>query len=600
MALEWIELACGPLTMSFDPDSGSLRYVRLGESEVVRNLYVAVRDRNWDTIAPHVSNLQREQRDEGSFRLTFDVTCREREVDFFWQGTLTGETDGTVCYTMEGLARSSFWRNRIGFCLLHPIRECAGQPCRVERTDGTLSEETFPYDITPHQPFREMKAISHPVNPVLWAEVRFEGDTFEMEDQRNWTDASYKTYCTPLSIPFPQEVEAGTRVFQSVTIRLQGEVPEGGSNALERDAPVVLTIDNSRSLPLPRIGLGCASHGKVLTKRELEHLQSLHLSHLRVDLTLSQPEYREQLAQATTEAGVLGVALEMALFLSDEAEAELQALVAELERLQPNIASWLIFHTQEKSTSEPWIHLARRYLTAYQPEAKIGAGTNAYFAELNRGRPPVSALDFVSFSVNPQVHLFDDATLMENLEAQSWAVRSARAYCGDLPVRVSPVTLKPRFNPNATGPEPLPPLGELPSQVDARQITDFGACWTLGSLKYLCESGVQSLTYYETTGWRGVMETEASSPLPAKFPSVPGAVFPLFQVFADLGEFVGGSVLPVTSSAPLRVEAMAVQHGSRTAVLLANLTNKPQRVQLSLLGKDVLTIELPAYGYRCT
>ncbi len=30
-----------------------------------------------------------------------------------------------------------------------------------------------------------------------------EGDTYEMEDQRNWTDASYKTYVRPLAYPGP-------------------------------------------------------------------------------------------------------------------------------------------------------------------------------------------------------------------------------------------------------------------------------------------------------------------------------------------------------------------------------------------------------------
>ena len=55
-----------------------------------------------------------------------------------------------------------------------------------------------------------MRAISHEVVPGLMAEVRFEGETFEMEDQRNWTDASYKTYCTPLSLPYPVEVKEGT------------------------------------------------------------------------------------------------------------------------------------------------------------------------------------------------------------------------------------------------------------------------------------------------------------------------------------------------------------------------------------------------------
>ena len=37
------------------------------------------------------------------------------------------------------------------------------------------------------------------------------------------------------------------------------------------------------------------------------------------------------------------------------------------------------------------------------------------------------------------------------------------------------VTLRPRFNPNATGPEPEPRPGELPSQVDVRQMSLLGA-----------------------------------------------------------------------------------------------------------------------------
>src|SRR5258707_15141553 len=65
-----------------------------------------------------------------------------------------------------------------------------------------------------------MRAISHQVAPGVSAEVRFEGDIFEMEDQRNWTDASYKTYCTPLGLPFPAKVEKGARVKQAVTFTL--------------------------------------------------------------------------------------------------------------------------------------------------------------------------------------------------------------------------------------------------------------------------------------------------------------------------------------------------------------------------------------------
>mgnify|MGYP006195238293 CR=1 FL=1 len=43
------------------------------------------------------------------------------------------------------------------------------------------------------------------------------GDVFEMEDQRNWTDASYKTYVRPLALPWPYTLEAGTELEQAVT-----------------------------------------------------------------------------------------------------------------------------------------------------------------------------------------------------------------------------------------------------------------------------------------------------------------------------------------------------------------------------------------------
>ena len=57
-----------------------------------------------------------------------------------------------------------------------------------------------------------MRAILHEVTPGVEVEVRMEGETFETEDQRNWSDASFKTYGTPLHLPFPVEVAEGTRV----------------------------------------------------------------------------------------------------------------------------------------------------------------------------------------------------------------------------------------------------------------------------------------------------------------------------------------------------------------------------------------------------
>ena len=572
---EQVPLRAGPLSLVYE--DGDLRYIRLNDREILRRIYVAIRDRNWGTVLPRLSNVKMEISRE-SFRISYDVENKQGEIDFFWKGTIAGDEGGSIRFSMEGVARSTFLRNRIGFCVLHPVRECAGHPCTIEQIDGKVVNGIFPLYIPPHQPFLDMRAISHEVAPGLTAEVRLEGDNFEIEDQRNWTDASYKTYCTPLRLPFPVELKAGTTVSQAVTLKLKGPLP--ASHTVSGAEGVVLTVRKSGAVSLPRLGLGMASHGQPLSTRALVRLRALNLSHLRVDVRLSQPDFEAHLRRAATEAGELRVALEIALFLSDAAENELRRLRMLLDQLKPAVARWLVFHVTERSTTEKWIKLARQFLADYDPKAGIGAGTNANFAELNRGRPPAELLDWVSYAVNPQVHASDNASLAENLAAQAATVESARQFTGSAHLAVSPVTLRQRFNPVATGPEPAPALGELPSQVDVRQMSLFGAGWTLGSIKYLAESGADSVTYYETTGWRGVMETEQGSPAPAQFRSLPGAGFPLYHVLADVGEFAGGKVLPSVSNAPLVVEGLVLQTASKQRILLANLTEKEQKVQV--------------------
>ena len=201
-----LSLRAGPLQLLYEPGSGFVRRVRLGEREVLRGIYAAVRDRNWKTIpAALVETLRRVKAD--SFQIEFEAEHREAGIGFTWHGSISGQPDGTLLYSFDGRARSSFLRNRIGLCVLHPIRECSGAAGRQTRTDGTVIECRFPKLIEPQligkSPFRNLKNLAHEIAPGIWAELTFSGDVFEMEDQRNWTDASFKTYSTPLEQPFP-------------------------------------------------------------------------------------------------------------------------------------------------------------------------------------------------------------------------------------------------------------------------------------------------------------------------------------------------------------------------------------------------------------
>src|SRR5215207_5053553 len=211
-----LALRAGPLEMIYT--NGSVRYIRYGRIEILRQIYAAVRDQNWGTVPGILSDI-RVDKQLSSFQIAYHCIHQQGDIDFRWRGSIRGTDDGTVTFHMSGEAHSRFKRNRIGFCVLHPIT-CAGVRCRIEHIDGTVTEAAFPKDISPHQPFKAIRAIQHEIQPSVWAEVLMQGDTFEMEDQRNWTDASFKTYCTPLELSYPAMVEAGTHIEQIITLRL--------------------------------------------------------------------------------------------------------------------------------------------------------------------------------------------------------------------------------------------------------------------------------------------------------------------------------------------------------------------------------------------
>ena len=568
---QWIPLKTRVFTCSFDSDTGYLRRVKSAGVEVIRAIYGAVRDKNWATVQPRL-NVERLEHSDDFFCLEFTARCDQAPISFFWKGTIQGQ-GGSLEFRLDGQALCPFLRNRIGLCILHPILECAGKPCRTQQTDGTWKEGRFPFHISPHQPFKDLRALAWQPSNRVKSEIQFQGDIFEMEDQRNWTDASFKTYSTPLELPFPVEVAAGEEVHQQVLLSL-----------IQDASPIVVTEEPPRpkltisltpsSKRLPKLGLGVASHDSPLSLREKVRLARLRLHHLRVDLHFSRSDWRVALQRSHDQAVAIGARLQCGLFFNDSAEQNLLAFRQAIEPAAVDIC--LVFHEAEKSTSSRWFELAERTLTPHG--FRLATGTNAYFAELNRQRPPRGAI--CCFSLNPQVHASDDLSLVETLEAQPATVESALQFC-DRQLLVSPITLRPRFNPNATSPGEEP-KDQLPCTVDPRQRTLFGAAWSLGTLSRLLPlDRIESLTFYETTGWRGVMETEAGSLNPALFGSAPGEIFPMYYVFEALAG--ANQLLPIVNSDLQLVAAVACRKESgHSTCLLANLMRLPLTVELEI------------------
>ncbi len=582
-AMRPVPLAAGPVSAVFEPDSAFLRYVQVDEREMIRGVYAAVRDHNWGTVPIAVGDLTHRQDDEG-FELAFTAHHRQGEIDFTWAGRIVGAADGTITYTFDGQANTSFKRNRIGFCVLHP-RDATGARCRVTRVDGSQVEDRFPELISPHQPFLDMRAIEHEAAEGLWCRVVMEGETFEMEDQRNWIDASFKTYCTPLALPFPVDVSAGDRVQQKVTIEpIVDRAARPAASAPTADRVVELAVDEASTHRLPRLGLELTP-GHEHTPAELERLRPLKPAHVRAELRLDAPDWRTHLEHAAQTATQLNARLELASFFSPSHDAELASLGEALRELATPLARVIVLHREHKTTPDD---LARAAGEVLGERANCFVGTDAFFTELNREPPNVRAatgLAGVAFSTNPQVHAFDDASLIETLEAQTDVVRTARSLAAGGQVAVSPVTLKMRWNPNATAPPAPTPPGELPADVDGRQREPITAVWTLGSVKYLAEAGADSVTYYRTVGLRGVMEREAGSEVPAKWPSQPLERYPVYDALALLAGAGDAQVVRCTSDAPLRAIGLALRQGATRRLLLMNLTHQRQRVRVTSTGQ---------------
>ncbi len=566
-------LRAGPLTLLFEPHTAFLRYVRLGDHEIVRNIYAVVRDHNWNTIAWSVSNLKLDSRPD-SFDVHFDVQCEEREVNFHWKGEIRGDKNGTVTFSFDGTALSAFRRNRIGICVLHPMLECAGQPVSVEHTDGRTVDAVFPKRIAPWQPFKDVRALTHQVAAGVRAEIRFEGETFETEDQRNYGDASFKTYSTPQDLPKPVSINPGDQIQHRVTIRLIN--PEQ-----KKVLPIVqgreaqLSISTTPVTAKPALGLRMAKHGKALTEREAERIRSLRLSHLRADITFSG-DWRTEFNVATAQSKQLGLPLLCALHAGADADADLTTFTRELEQSAPTVFLWAIYQQGHGTAPPATVELARQKLAPYGRQVLVAAGVTPFFTEFNRNRPPAEATALPCYPHTPQVHLTDPLTMIENTADILETIETAKTISAQQVV-ISPVTLKP-WHKVPHGPDDLSSQ-TLPGDVDPRQMSIFGAAWTVAHLSRLALSAhVHSVTYFETTGWRGVMETETGS-LSAKFHSIPGGVFPLYHVFADMADF--NRVCPTHSTLPLQLEGLTLLDAqNRKRILIANLLPEEQAIKI--------------------
>ncbi|MBR9998149.1 MAG: hypothetical protein KFF73_04220, partial [Cyclobacteriaceae bacterium] len=113
-----IELQAGPVRMIYE--NGSLRYLKAGDHEILRMIYFAVRDHNWETIEGELLD-ENVEAGEQEFSISYTSVHKKGPVNISFSCSIKGEKTGHIEFIIHGQAESSFKKNRIGFCDLHPV-----------------------------------------------------------------------------------------------------------------------------------------------------------------------------------------------------------------------------------------------------------------------------------------------------------------------------------------------------------------------------------------------------------------------------------------------------------------------------------------------
>jgi hypothetical protein len=411
----------------------------------------------------------------------------------------------------------------------------------------------------------------------------FTGDQFEIEDQRNWTDDSFKAYSRlPVVSAAPEQLAAGTRLRQTVSM---ATTARGRRPSLARSPVTRLEVGQATEARMPDVGLAHADQSPRPAAETAGLLARMTPAHLRVGVHLRSDDWPDRLDRAKRAAQALSCPLEVAVFLPEAAPSDLRRLAAALTNTR--VRRVLVYRTDAESTPGADVAALRQALTGLPAQTPFAGGTDLYFAQLNRTRPDVAMMDAFAFPITPQVHSADEESIIESADGVRAVVRTAHGFGAGLPVLVSPISLRPRYNPDADeSDDPAGSAAALPENVDPRQMSIFGACWALATMKALAEEGVSATTWLETVGPRGVIENQAVPAFSAHFPSRPGLVFPLYHVLRDACELRAAPLLECSSDGPGNCSSIAVRQGGRVTVLVANVQPTPLMIDIRFPGAE--------------
>lgn len=608
-------ISVGQLSVVFQ--SGALRRISIGGTEAIRGIAFVVRDENWGTYRPEISGLEVIE-DDDRFRISYCAVCGDEDQALGYEVAIEGSRDGSLQFIVTGAAKSDFLTSRTGFVVLHPLEGVAGNSVTVTHTDGSSEDSLFPGLISPSQPFLDIRALSHEVLPGLSVICIMEGDAYEMEDQRNWSDASYKTYIRPLSKPHPYTLETGRKFVQRVGLSVAGSIPADDRRIAAADCTVSIGEQIAGWVPefalavSPKFAETALNVAGLARRTNVSHLVCTfdasvghgvetmkHFKRIgeetdaRLILEAVLP-LRDDSGQFTDNLGVLNADIGTIKRAAADAGAEFAIISVSpacyLKSYQP-IDNW---------PSAPSLRTVYTAVRQAFPKAEIAGGMHSYFTELNRFQPPADAIDIITHSTCPIVHAGDDSSVMESLQALPWIFKSVAEMGKGTPYWIGPTAIAMRMNPYGAGPMPNPDnLRGAMAEIDPRQRGLFNAAWTLGYAALAAAGGVAGLCFSSVAGPNAIAWQKMNWDQPwFDEKNTKNAVFPVYHVIKGLASRAGAIVRAVDCADPITIAALAIDDGDGRELWLANLTPKRRRAELCGIGPAAVVERLDAETFQ--
>lgn len=501
----------GPL--SFLLLDGAVRRVTWHEREVLRGVSFAVRDTSWGTPVPEDSSERFEATEEEIRVRRRSVYTEGLEYTLMFRARRTGH----LTFDARLTAKRRTAINRAGFILLHPLEGVAGCPVEIRHIDGTLERGAWPEHICSEQPYFNIAGISHVVYGARIA-IEMEGETFEMEDQRNWSDASFKTYCPPLASPRPRYLVPGEVLNQQISVELSGE-PRGPAKAvtrkqIETTAPEILLAAEPGWLegacpPGVRL-LARFAEATKWSDRDFAALAAKGPVDAEIVLPQEPVVAEGALARLSARLADAGVAVERIVGLPE----------AYLKRLFPDapMPDGLDLAAASKLSARAF------------PFARAGAGVLTHFTELNRCQPPTGIGEYITHGNTAILHAADDLSVVETLEGLLHVMSAARTIAGKREYRLGLVAIGMRSNPHGAGLTPNPDGDKIPmTRNDPRQPTSFAAAYAVAAATLAAQSGAQAICLGAPSGPFGIADDN-------------GVLFPIGHAASALAALSGPGV----------------------------------------------------------